>query len=548
MRARFRSVGLGVVVIVAAVMAEGACQKKSSDDPIDPRSEVNDLFGAAGPLVVDGAPATAPSLFGAAGAKTDGIAAPCMMEPEPGTLFPKNWLPPRFSWQASSNANVFELRIHVDGQVGDLVVYTGASSWTMPAETWSALQSAAIDAPITVELRGAFYTGSGIQDLTNVGKADVAIAPVQAPGNIVYWSIGEGRDDSRLRGLTMTDEGVIEVLTGNQMPAYGENDGQKCIGCHTATPDGKDVAVAWEKGAGGYVNDIAEIDKGSPAGPRPAYVSPAAVTTLGKGERMFTAFSPAHWKTGDRVLLTSDDPDLVWVDLEASSEDKATGVLGNTGDPNPRRLGPSWTHDGKDIVYMSGQLGPTPFLLTGPSDLYVMPYADRAGATAAAPAAPIAGASSPDTAEYYPAMSPDDAWVAFNALPDNGRLYDNPSAEIFVVPRAGGARTRLRANDPPACSGKKSPGVTNSWPKWAPAVQDAEGKKYYFVVFSSRRHPKTEKPQLYVSPVVVDAAGAVVSYPAIYLRNQESFAGWESWGNHTPAWDDFQIAPDAIVK
>jgi hypothetical protein len=90
--------------------------------------------------------------------------------------------------------------------------------------------------------------------------------------------------------------------------------------------------------------------------------------------------------------------------------------------------------------------------------------------------------------------------------------------------------------------------VTNSWPKWAPAVQDAGGRKYYFVVFSSRRHPKTDKPQLYVSPMVVDASGAVTTYPAIYLRNQESFDGWERWGNHTPAWDDFAIAPDLLVK
>src|SRR5262249_48286619 len=158
----------------------------------------------------------------------------------------------------------------------------------------------------------------------------------------------------------------------------------------------------------------------------------------------FTAFSGAHWAPGDRIMLANDGDDLVWVDIEGKSADESTGVLGRVGDPNPRRSAPSWSHDGKAIVYTSGTRGEQPFDVWGPSDLYVMPYANREGATEKEPARPIRGASSPDVAEYYPALSPDDAWVAFNALPDNGRRYDNPSTEIFVVPREGGDRVRLR--------------------------------------------------------------------------------------------------------
>jgi hypothetical protein len=196
---------------------------------------------------------------------------------------------------------------------------------------------------------------------------------------------------------------------------------------------------------------------------------------------------------------------------------------------------------------MSGDFGDTPFDLDGPSDLYAIDFAGRAGATAANPARPVAGASDPSRAEYYPAISPDGDWLAFNAIGDNGKVYDNPSAELHLVQaRVPSGSIRLSANDPPACSGKASPGVTNSWPKWAPEVKVDKGRKFYFLVFSSKRHLKTERPQLYVAPVVIDAQG-LHAYRALYFTNQESEPSWETWGNHTPAWDSFVIPP-AVIK
>lgn len=99
---------------------------------------------------------------------------------------------------------------------------------------------------------------------------------------------------------------------------------------------------------------------------------------------------------------------------------------------------------------------------------------------------------------------------------------------------------RLAANDPPACTGLKSPGITNSWPKWSPQALSSGGSTYYWLVFSSTRDAPgqgaTPGPQLYVAPFVVDAQGKVTSYSALYFRNQP-----ESEHNHTPAWDVFQL-------
>jgi hypothetical protein len=81
----------------------------------------------------------------------------------------------------------------------------------------------------------------------------------------------------------------------------------------------------------------------------------------------------------------------------------------------------------------------------------------------------------------------------------------------------------------------KSPGLTNDWPKWSPAVVRANGKSYYWITFSSMR---TGAAQLYVTGLVVDAGGIPSTFPALYLWNQPA-----GEGNHTPSWDDYQIPP-----
>ena len=166
------------------------------------------------------------------------------------------------------------------------------------------------------------------------------------------------------------------------------------------------------------------------------------------------------------------------------------------------------------------------------ADLYAVPYNSRKGGTAAK----IPGASDPNVEEYYPAYSPDDAWLAYDTAPSGSTMYSQPLAEVSVIPAAGGTPTRLIANDPPACTGATSPGVTNSWPKWAPQATTFAGKTYYWIIFSSTRDAD-KSPQLYITGVVVQGT-TVKSYAAIYLWNQPA-----AEHNHTPAWDFFKIPP-----
>ncbi len=340
------------------------------------------------------------------------------------------------------------------------------------------------------------------------------------------------------------------------------------------------------------------------------------VTSFGKRPDMVSTQPWTFWGTdygnGVQVPYTGMD-DLIWVDLAApgtappdlakveagmqSDNDHAienaclsaqgTGwdIIARTGDTHGAVL-PDWSHDGTRIVYTStdstadGHVGWEPGKNVQPPttvDLYTVPFNAGKGGNAA----PVMGASNPADAEYYPDFSADDALIAFTRVAnfkslqtddDGKKIYYRPQAEVYVVPSNGGTALKLEANAPPACTGDASPGVYNSWPKWSPIVRAANGKKYYFLIFSSARESPgkvkdsggndTNSPmsQLYMTALIDDGTGTLKSFGAAYLWNQRYLVAPNAadpsnptisdfvQNNVTPAWDEFQAPPVPPVK
>jgi hypothetical protein len=493
------------------------------------------------PIIVAGdggvsAPSNSQNLFGGASAQTGG---PCLAEPEINSLYPHNWLRPRFRWSASGGENLFELRVHAPNQTKDLLVYTTDTSWTMPKYMWDAIRTHSNDMPMTLTVRGGVWDGSALSNLAMGSSGPIGIAPVDAPGSIVYWYTNGYTGAIGLNGFTVGDESVVPALSTSQVTEAQVT----CIGCHVGTPDGNSVVFSsWNGNWGNLLSDIDTGDGGTP-GAVPSYTGNTGLQSLLEGPLGISTISPAHWKDGDRVVVAADgNGELQWVDVSMQSG-TARGTIARTGTqaPGPLAGSPAFSHDGKNIVYTAtnhaadGRLGGYIYDTKdngSKADLYNVPYNDRAGGGIT----PIPGASDAVWQEYYPTFSPDDALLAFNRTGADQNMYNQPLAEVFVIPSGGGIATRLAANDPAACGGKSSPGVTNSWPKWAPSVNLASnGRTFYWLVFSSTR--AGSMPQLYVTPVVV-ANGAVQTYAALYLWNQPA-----ATGNHTPAWDFFKIPP-----
>jgi hypothetical protein len=475
--------------------------------------------------VIDGtAPADSGTLFGDPGSG-DPSGGPCLVEPELGSLIPQNWLRLRVRFEPAAGENLYEIRLHADNQVNDLVVYTSNSTWTMPKPMWEQLRLHTVDMAITVTVRGAKLSGSTLAGPPSLGaKGNITIAPAIADGAIVYWTTSGG---TALKGFHIGDETVTDVLR----PAQA-NTG--CIGCHTSTPGGDFAAYT---GAAADPDDdtmFVGFRRADGTTGLPPYLSANAKTLFDRTYQMAPAFSPAHFQPGDYIGLSMYlDTDIMWTDLESTSSALGTGygIIARNGDMNFPATA-NFSHDGKTIAYCStpSEVVSGVEALTGGCDIYTVPYNARAGGAAK----PLPGASEGAYGEYYPGFAPDDTMIAFNRAPPTEDTYANPRAELYVIPAAGGTPVRLAANDPPACTGKTSPGLMNSWPKWAPNTTSSNGKTYYWLTFSSTRG-KATTPQLYITAVVVDELG-IQTYPSLYLWNQPS-----DEGNHTPAWDSFQI-------
>jgi hypothetical protein len=519
-----------------------AVDASATDARVSNRDSATDSADAGGqatefpatPIIDVMTPSNAPDLFAGQPAVTppgDGgvqSGAPCIYEPQDGTLYPSNWLRPRFSWQPTTGQNLFELTLRSEHGSRPLVVYTTAKTWTMTRELWRTLAQRARGAeePAELTVRGVTLEGAAITPAPpSITRVAFRVAPAAVSGAIVYWTTSGG---TALRGFHVGEEGVRDVV----LPPV---DGDSCVGCHSSTPDGTFVGFSSAPAMGGAGRMGLRASTGGNG--EASFLTPTAKTLMARTNQEAPAFSKLHWTASDKIAITmfklNGHREIVWTDLLGASLDQNSGwgVLARTGDMD-EAISASFAHTQDTVIYVSAaseRFGQA----TYDGNLATVPFGARSGGASKL----IAGASTTEWSEYYPAFSPDDQLVAFNRVPTGADSYDSPQAELFVIPSAGGTPTRLSANDPPACLNIESPGINNSWPKWSPGVATAGGRTYYWLTFSSKRGPNNKRPQLFVGAVVV-AGNVIEHYPAMLLWNQPA-----NESNHTPAWDAFTLPP-----
>jgi hypothetical protein len=487
--------------------------------------------GAAGVVILDrvggsSVPDNVADLFAG---EAEGV-GPCLVEPELGALLPRDWLRPRFRFIPALGQSLFEIRLRSSPDY-DVVVYTSSTSWTLPAAHWAELVQTDVERAVTISVRGLDPARVPVKpSLATSGS--ISIAPVGAGGEIHYFT---STGATALKTFAIAEEAARETLRPDQTAG-------RCVGCHAATPDQAFIASSVSSDPVGGDPAHLELRARDGSGSEPVYLSSDARTLLAREQQHLPTFSAAHFHAGDRILISILNGQLIWTDLEATSqlENSAWGTLQRSGDPNASVTHPELNHAGSAVAYTSIGM-PSTIAVADQTDLYLVPYAARLGGQAQ----PLAGASSADANEYYPAFSADDAFVAFNkttppAVPADPTFpfagatstYANPLSELYVVAAPGGVPQRLAANDPPACSGRVSPGVSNSWAKWSPRVAEVAGKRYYFLAFSSTRADPALN-QLYATALVVGEDGQLTSYPALYFWNQPA-----AESNHQPVWSE----------
>ena len=504
---------------------------------------------------------------------------PCLVEPESGAMMPSNWMRPRFRVSPVASQNVFELRVHTEGTSasGDLLVYTAATTWTMPSDLWtSARLSSLYGKRITITVRGAVLDLSDPRHPTlnslvypgDVSTFSIAPKGVVADGTISFWSGNRSTNPT----LMFARPGVTEARGSKPLNLA---EGNQCQGCHVPAPDPNVQFAAFTRLAdpastAGSTIDVRTLDNSSTPVPWiPSWSNGAAHQILSTGGHAVPSFSPAHFRPTDRMMLTAhaspNGSEIAWVDLEtktaAQYDPRAPTVtagwgivprffMGMGGDRG-QAASPVFSRSlGDFIVYVSASSVINGFIVTD-GDIKTVPWNGGRGQSAQPVAGADADGANNDSNEFAPALSHDDRLIAFARVPKGESSFANDKSTIWIVPQKGGTAVPLAANLPPqntSCTGAGK--VGNGAPHFAPSASTVTFTvgattykyTYYWLVYSSKRGDGVNS-RIYTSAVIYNwdpkAANPITTTSPLYLWNQpEPPQAPGDISNHNPVWED----------
>jgi hypothetical protein len=421
--------------------------------------------------------------------------------------------------------------------------------------------------PLNIIVRATDANGSCIA--TSQTQVRMSFAEEDLNGGVYYWqSVKVALPQGATGGIFRYDFGKRGQTPQAYLAPTLNGTTTTCIGCHFLSRDGTKMTFGLDDpDADDEYSDLYNklIDVASK--------TTVQWSTKGTGGG-FQAFTPDHSLFLASNGLGKANPFALYEGNMAMPASPATVSVGGRGTQ------PDYSADGSNVVFVipkSFTLGGNMHIddnhFTGGS-LYTM----TANGTTFGTPTPLVTSGGENN--YYPAFSPDGAFVAFNRVPLTGApdtcintataagtcandAFSNPNARIFIVPAAGGTPVDL-ANI------NGSGPLENSWPRFAPTVQKYKGDTIAWVTFASTRDygdvvrnsasvngtmqhicyppespentssnknvttdPTCVQPQLWMAAINLSKAssGADPSYPAFWLPFQDPTAH-----NHIAQW------------
>ncbi len=419
--------------------------------------------------------------------------------------------------------------------------------------------------PVTVTVRGV---PADLSCVAGSNSRVINYAQEDLSGGIYYWQ------SVTQNGVAGTTGGIFRKDFGNPDPTpepfLTPGNLNKCVGCHYLSRDGLKMV---------FGDDDADSD--DELGDDTFVlmdVASRATTMLGGMTKGFAAWeASAH----DEFVLSDgggmgNTPELLSFDgtngMGGMGMSGAISFAAVTALAGKRVTNPDWSRDGSMLYFtattpITGITGPTgnynnkDDIHATNGSLWSVPVTAGTFGTPT----PLVTPATVDENDYYPAISPDGGTLIFDravgttlATHDS---YNNPNAELFAVAVPSGTPVALaKAN--------LHDTLTNSWPRWSPAVQMYKGKRIVWMTFSSTRDyglrvaneaaqffncyppvspenpsgdhkqafdPNCTQPQIWMAAVSLDdvAAGTDGSFPAFWLPFQDDTAH-----NHIAQWVD----------
>jgi hypothetical protein len=525
------------------------------------------------------------------------LGPPTLVYPPNGVLLPPNmnvlevqWLPPQGAslFEVDFTNGVTDVRIEtpcnpvpaVRTAADGGIEYSGCGL-TLPQQAWNDIANTNRDGdPVQVVVRAAPPGGSCVS--ASQQSVSLMFAKDNLTGGIYYWqSVLYGQVAGTAGGIFYHDFGSFDPTPTPFWTAGGMQN--TCVGCHTLSKDGVQMALMQDDAdADDEYGDVHPLTVNVPTrtatggnmmGPgfqtfTHDHTMMVATSFNGMGGGMNTCMTMGMvpdtsftvWNGDGSMQVTSNQlpcgmqgtqPNLSWDDQTLVFVAPTYGTIATQANDVQGGLGGA----GGDDHFMGGSLWMAGFNATTGAIANYQAFLTATGSESF----------------YYPDQSVDGNWVVFNENDDDSAANNNGDCfysrqsvvEIMHFPPQSGDQPLTLTNL------NIGTGLTNSWPRWSPALTSYHGHAVLWVTFSSNRdyglHLKNSgfdnyytpegpsydqpqpaskqnilfdgyaEPQIWMAGIIVDPNRALDamdrSYPAFWLPFQEVSAH-----NHSAQW------------
>ncbi len=438
------------------------------------------VYGFTGPdpgMAGQGVPANSGTIFSTT--KNDASRAPQLVYPNDHVLFPPNVTGIEVHFMPGSSSNTL-YEVSFKGPVSTINTFIRCQSpqgingciYLPDATLWRGVAiSNAGQGEVALTVRGTDDSGSSVGDSATFHMT-FSKSPIE--GALYYWTTSGKTAIMRwdFGGSTTT---AVSYLTPT-------NTGGTCVGCHALSPDGTKVVAS----AGGQSDGrllLWDIVNNQALQPFPLAQKSQFESWNAEGSQFVGVYGDATKKGPSNLMIF----------------DGTTGAVVSTIDLGGLRADhPDWSKAGADTIAFTS-IDPVASTTDQRPATGGIDFVQNKGGTWGAPQTLVPSELGKN--RYYPAIAPDGNLVVYdestctNGTPTAGQPADkscdadtDATATIMFTSLQGDAPIPLGNANSPGVADNGETALTNSFPKWAPFVEQLdEQSQLVWLTFSSTR-------------------------------------------------------------